>query len=94
VIAADRTLGGFRGDWGPDTNGIRLKREMLEAEGCVFDDHDAVVKDCLFSPFPLDEMACVDCTPPAGPRADARKTSAVGAAGSAALPKTRKRKGR
>lgn len=94
VIAADRTLGGFRGDWGPGTSGVRRKREMLEAEGCVFDDHGAVVQDGLFSPPPFEEADCVDCAPPAGPRVDACVASATGTMGEAELAKPRKRKER
>lgn len=36
VIASDLTLGGFSGQWGADSERVRVKRRMLEQEGVTF----------------------------------------------------------
>jgi len=59
-VAADLRLGGFRGEWGDDTWGGRRKRELLEAEGCVFDASGAIARECLHSLGPSPPKAAVE----------------------------------
>jgi len=35
-VASDRTIGGFRHTWGEDSEHVKSKKRMLEAEGIVF----------------------------------------------------------
>ena len=37
MIASDRRLGGFSGEWGAAAPAVQRKRALLESEGVVFD---------------------------------------------------------
>ena len=49
VVAADRKLGGFGGQWGKDMPKVKRKRSMLMKEGVVFDALGRVEKQCMYN---------------------------------------------
>jgi len=47
VIASDRRLGGFSGEWGAAAPAVQRKRALLESEGVVFDADGRVSAACI-----------------------------------------------
>ena len=48
MIASDRKIGGFSGQWGADREAPRRKRARLEAEGVLFEG-DRVAASCVLT---------------------------------------------
>lgn len=48
VIAADRQLGGFSGQWGKEQPNVKRKFALLEQEGVKFDNNGRVVMECMY----------------------------------------------
>lgn len=49
VVASDRSLGGFNGQWGAGCERVQHKRQMLEQEGVRFTEDGRVSADCVLS---------------------------------------------
>ena len=47
MIASDRRLGGFSGEWGAAAPAVQRKRALLESEGVVFDADGRVSAACV-----------------------------------------------
>lgn len=47
VVASDLQLGGFNGSWGAETDAVKRKRSMLEAEGIKFLNEKIAVNSVL-----------------------------------------------
>ena len=47
MIASDRRLGGFSGEWGAAAPAVQRKRALLESEGVVFDADGRVSAACI-----------------------------------------------
>ena len=52
MIASDRRLGGFSGEWGAAAPAVQRKRALLESEGVVFDADGRVSAACLIRELP------------------------------------------
>jgi hypothetical protein len=52
VIASDRRLGGFSGEWGAAAPAVQRKRALLESEGVVFDADGRVSAACVIRELP------------------------------------------
>ena len=52
MIASDRRLGGFSGEWGAAAPAVQRKRALLESEGVVFDADGRVSAACLLRELP------------------------------------------
>ena len=52
MIASDRRLGGFSGEWGAAAPAVQRKRALLESEGVVFDADGRVLTDCVLCELP------------------------------------------
>ena len=70
MIASDRRLGGFSGEWGAAAPAVQRKRALLESEGVVFDADGRVSAACVLRelPAPAPEKrprADGDAAPPA-----------------------------
>ena len=67
MIASDRRLGGFSGEWGAAAPAVRRKRALLESEGVVFDADGRVSADCVLHelPAPGKKRPRTDEAPPA-----------------------------
>jgi len=67
VIASDRRLGGFSGEWGAAAPAVRRKRALLESEGVVFDADGRVSAACLLRelPAPGKRSRADEAAPPA-----------------------------
>ena len=52
MIASDRRLGGFSGEWGAAAPAVRRKRALLESEGVVFEADGRVSAACLLRELP------------------------------------------
>eukprot|EP00729_Bicosta_minor_P013929 gene13929-15342_t len=89
VVATDRKLGGFNGSWGESTPDVCRKKDILEAEGVVFDEGGRVSTECIHSVegFKLSyadlTLAALDTTAsqPAAAAAAAAAAAGAGAAG-------------
>ena len=56
VLAADGTLGGFKGDWGKEGRYAKLKMELLRGEGVKFDGSGKVVGEVWREFHEFEEM--------------------------------------
>ena len=67
MIASDRRLGGFSGEWGAAAPAVQRKRALLESEGVVFDADGRVSADCVLRelPAPGKKRPRTDEAPPA-----------------------------
>ena len=52
MIASDRRLGGFSGEWGAAAPAVQRKRALLESEGVVFDADGRVSAACVLRELP------------------------------------------
>ena len=52
MIASDRRLGGFSGEWGAAAPAVQRKRALLESEGVVFDADGRVSAACVLLELP------------------------------------------
>lgn len=52
VITSSMELGGFGGSWGIETDKVKRKRQMLGAEGVVFDDQGRLVSKASLMTLP------------------------------------------
>ena len=52
MIASDRRLGGFSGEWGAAAPAVLRKRALLESEGVVFDADGRVSAACVLRELP------------------------------------------
>ena len=67
MIASDRRLGGFSGEWGAAAPAVQRKRALLESEGVVFDADGRVSAACLLRelPAPGKRSRADEAAPPA-----------------------------
>jgi hypothetical protein len=66
VIASDRRLGGFSGEWGAAAPAVQRKRALLESEGVVFDADGRVSAACMLRELPAPgKRSRADDAPPA-----------------------------
>ena len=67
MIASDRRLGGFSGEWGAAAPAVQRKRALLESEGVVFDADGRVSAACILRelPAPGKRSRADDAPPPA-----------------------------
>ena len=52
MIASDRRLGGFSGEWGAAAPAVQRKRALLESEGVVFDADGRGSAACVLHELP------------------------------------------
>ena len=67
MIASDRRLGGFSGEWGAAAPAVQRKRALLESEGVVFDADGRVSAACVLRelPAPGKRLRADEAAPPA-----------------------------
>ena len=67
MIASDRRLGGFSGEWGAAAPAVQRKRALLESEGVVFDADGRVSAACVIRelPAPGKRSRADEAAPPA-----------------------------
>ena len=67
MIASDRRLGGFSGEWGAAAPAVQRKRALLESEGVVFDADGRVSAACVLHelPAPGKRSRADEAAPPA-----------------------------
>ena len=67
MIASDRRLGGFSGEWGAAAPAVLRKRALLESEGVVFDADGRVSAACVLRelPAPGKRSRADEAAPPA-----------------------------
>ena len=67
MIASDRRLGGFSGEWGAAAPAVQRKRALLESEGVVFDADGRVSAACVLRelPAPGKRSRADEAAPPA-----------------------------
>ena len=70
MIASDRRLGGFSGEWGAAAPAVQRKRALLESEGVVFDADGRVSAACVLRelPAPGKRSRADDKAPPSAKR--------------------------
>ena len=70
MIASDRRLGGFSGEWGAAAPAVQRKRALLESEGVVFDADGRVSAACILRelPAPGKRSRADDEAPPSSKR--------------------------
>ena len=77
MIASDRRLGGFSGEWGAAAPAVQRKRALLESEGVVFDADDRVSAACVLRELPaLGKRSRADDAPPPAKRSRKAPTQA------------------
>ena len=78
MIASDRRLGGFSGEWGAAAPAVRRKRALLESEGVVFDADGRVSAACLLRelPAPGKRSRADEAAPPSAKRSRQAPTQA------------------
>ena len=78
MIASDRRLGGFSGEWGAAAPAVQRKRALLESEGVVFDADGRVSAACLIRelPAPGKHSRADDEAPPSSKRSRKAPTQA------------------
>ena len=67
MIASDRRLGGFSGEWGAAAPAVRRKHALLESEGVVFEADGRVSENCVLRELPAlaKKRSRDDSAPPA-----------------------------
>ena len=77
MIASDRRLGGFSGEWGAAAPAVRRKRALLESEGGAFDADGRVSAACVLRELPVPgKRSRADDAPPPAKRSRSAPTPA------------------